>query len=107
MTNADKYLKDGTDVEELYNDLKLYNEKIKGVTNYYTRDLSLRFFKEFLNQPIKPTLTEDEKTILRNALESGADAIIRNDFGIYFHTKPGTTGIFSNLFQFIQPRRRI
>ena len=96
MTNADKYLKDGVDK------VRLYAELTSLQPNYCYND-----FEKFFNKETKPTPTEDEKVILKKALESGADAIIRNDFGIYFHTKPGTTGIFSNLFQFIQPRRRI
>jgi len=115
LTNSEKYLKDGVDVEELYNDLKLYNEKIKSVTNYYTRDLSLKFLKEFLKQPVKPTLTEDEKVILRNIEFKDYNYIGRNTSGdLYVHygkndSFNGTWFIMfkKSLFKFIQPRRRI
>ena len=97
MTNADKYLKDGVDVEELATEI---NELMLFCQNYAQPFRAC--LVEFFNKPLKPTLTEDEKVILRNALESGADAILRNDKGIYFHTKPGIKGIFGNRFQFIQ-----
>lgn len=96
MTNADKYLKDGVKdefIKEVNSEMDLYGGQFN--------------VEQFLSLEVKPTLTEDEKVILRNALESGADAILRNDGGIYFHTKPGTKGIFGNIFQFTKQRRRI
>lgn len=94
MTNKDKYLKDGVSeydfVDFVFNQGNIgWNAK----EDYcYIKNLDL------LQQPVKPTLTEDEKVILRNALESGADVIFRNDEGIYFYTKPGTKGIYFNLY---------
>lgn len=120
LINKDKYLKDGVDVEELFNDLKSYNDKIKGVTNYYARDLSIKFLKEFLSQPVKPTLTEDEKVILRNIREKKKyikrfgeyDLVVYDEVeadGTTRTYKSGAFGLepFSHLFQFIKPRRRI
>lgn len=105
MTNKDKYLKDGVDVEELCAGI------INEIADEYMGDEEIGVARliDFFDSEYKykPTLTEDEKVILSNALESGADAIFRNDGGIYFHTKPGTKGIFGNIFQFIKPRRRI
>ena len=60
MTNADKYLKDGVDVGEFANEiLEAY---MKGSNNESVFVTTTRFLKS----EVKPTLTEDEKVILRN-----------------------------------------
>lgn len=110
MTNADKYLKDGVDVYKFVNDIFENGETYEAYiddNNTHAVSINKLRLSRFLLKNVKPTLTEDEKVILRNALESGADAIFRNDEGIYFHTNPATKGIFGNIFQFIKPRRRI
>jgi len=99
MTNVEKYLKDGVDIEELYKDLKeecgnraIYPESMK------------RFFKKL----IKPTLTEDEKVILRN-IENYKEIGRDNDGDLYlqYNCKCFINSFFGHLFQFIQLRRRI
>ena len=105
MTNADKYLKDGVKnefIKEVNSEMDLYGGQFN--------------VEKFLSYEIKPTLTEDEKVILRN-LPKDADSIGRdsdgeleikminqnncNDFGYDWF------GWYDKLFQFIQPRRRI
>lgn len=112
MTNADRYLKDGVDVEELINDLYKYNDNRKCVTNEYAKIQSANFFRDFLQQPIKPTLTEDEKVILRN-IDKKIKYITRDKSGYLYITEQSFSmlalpfSIYNHLFQFIQPRRRI
>lgn len=53
MTNADKYLKDGVDIMQMLHDYNQTGQKCPSVWKW-------------LEQSIKPTLTEDEKAILRN-----------------------------------------
>lgn len=118
MTNAEKYLKDGVDLadllERLDKDLNWfrYEEALKGA--------SLDFIKFFNAEERKPTLTEDERVILKN---------LRYEKGAYEYTKIGRTdldsegncdlilidsddesvwwGEYGHLFQFIKERRRI
>lgn len=124
MTNADKYLKDGVDVEELTDAILKYNEQTRGCTFYEN-------MRSFWKSEVKPTLKEDEKVILRNIRdfeipENNVQTIIIGNnkaFGglyiefIYnYDNGKGTTGVsshkeefrlFNHLFQFIKPRRRI
>lgn len=94
MINADKYLKDGVDINKMIDDYRKTGQKCPTVWKW-------------LKKEVKPTLLEDEKVILRNALKSGIDAIFRSDTGIYFHSNKTISGIFNHLFQFMNPRRRI
>ena len=114
MTNAEKYLKDNVNVEELRDEfVKFYHNEI------YVLELA---FTKFFEAKDKPQLTEDERVILKN---------IRNDeFGKYIgrgdssrentptcynlylrgadESKAYAIGtIYSHLFQFIKERRRI
>ena len=102
MTNKDKYLKDNVSVEELCFELAKYCTRIN--FNGFTS----RKLKEYFESTTTPTLTEDERVILRNAQKDYAK-IIRDETGaIYFRCdETGTRGIFSDLFQFIKERRRI
>lgn len=61
MTNADKYLKDGVSVEEFF---KFWNNFIDYIHENCI-DFNIDNFKTFLCKQVKPTLTEDEKVILR------------------------------------------
>lgn len=110
MTNAEKFLKDGVDIENFTNSLCGF------VENWELRN----GIKNFLKKEAKPTLTEDERVILRN---------LRYEKGAYEYTKIGRTdldsegncdlilidsddesvwwGEYGHLFQFIKERRRI
>lgn len=125
-TNADKYLKDGVTAEEFINHFKswYFNQ-----VNWMGASLepATIAIEKFLKTEDKPTLTEDEKVILRNI--KGFELIYRNSSGtLHFVTRRNTevnhyceSGIFrdeaiedgecvsciNHLFQFIKPRRRI
>ena len=105
MTNADKYLKDGVDVNELINKIKNYFDCP------YDGGPCTKSIENFFNQPIKPTLTEDEKVILRNINAQEYLLIQRdkNDKCLFILKLCGIVyfGQYNHLFQFIQPRRRI
>jgi len=99
MTNAEKYLKEGVDVETF-------------VREY----LASRIYEldDWLNTPITPTLTEDERVILRNIDTKMWNTILRENGEITFAYKLsrgyrslGRCEWFSHLFQFIKERRRI
>ena len=62
MTNADKFLRDGASVKEFVNEYADYyaDEVVK-------RPVVIREnLRKFLEEQAKPTLTEDERVILRN-----------------------------------------
>lgn len=109
MTNAEKYLKDGVDIGELEN---VYRKYILARLPYLDVDgaVSLR---QFLLEPCKPTLTEDERVILK--FIENFDYIGRDEKGLYYklqdeNIKEKTAVIYNlttNLFQFIKERRRI
>ena len=101
MTNAEKYLKDGVSVEKLIATME--NEL----------PLSYVDAAQFWKKTIKPTLTEDERVILRNmqpqptyiTRDIDDDLTLRYDLtkGVRYSTIPE----FNHLFQFIKERRRI
>lgn len=103
MTNGDKYLKDGVDVEELA--AKIIEYGVFGDTATWKQAII-----EFMNKQVKPTLTEDEKVILRNVDKEmtmirrcvNGDLDVFDNEGIFLYLH-----IFNHLFQFIKPRRRI
>ena len=108
MTNKDKYLKDGVDVCDLIRKIANYKPKLETSDNVYA------IIQEFFASEVKPTLTEDEKVILRNIkepykwirrtssgeLQIGSEELERSQWII-------TLSCYPHLFQFIQPRRRI
>lgn len=110
MTNAEKYLKDGVDVEELSNGIVMFEVKEIG---WQIAENEKDRIKRFFEQSLKPTLTEDEKVILRNI--KPYTHIRRTDNGelrIYYYTTETLTSghsmsEYNHLFQFIKPRRRI
>ncbi len=93
MTNAEKYLKDGVDVDKF---VKEYRTSRIGLLNVW------------LNEPSKITLTEDEKVILKNIDNIAFKTIGRNKSGglyvrFYFLDEPYKASIFKdNVFQFIK-----
>lgn len=102
MTNADKYLKDGVSAEEF---ARIILEDT--IFNPTQEDIIA-----FLNKPCKPTLTEDERVILRNIDENEYQKIARQD-GALFLINDNVYGgrdtcymfgiIFkSDLFQFVK-----
>lgn len=104
MTNADKYLKDGIDVGDFWNDFIDYIDE-------HSLGFNANNFETFLNDNVKPTLTEDEKVILRNT-NKDYEFIGRDDRSyLYMRVFPdngnfgdrvtGIDFIFPNLFQFI------
>lgn len=113
MTNKDKYLKDGVDVEEFICGLRDYLDSHND--NYDTSNL----INNYLNKTVKPTLTEDEKVILRNLQQEIYKYIGRDDRGYLYIAKRNKNDfsgrgmnlavydVFGHLFQFIKPRRRI
>ena len=106
MTNAEKYLKDGVDIKEFS----------RNMFNYLVnRDEPLKIkIENYLKEDIKPTLTEDERVILRNIKDYYT--ISRNGFGNIMvlnknavDKEPYHSPIpcFNHLFQFIKERRRL
>lgn len=88
MTNAEKYLKDGEDVDELVKELEDYiDKKYKEEYEWFHNVPLYRYLNDFfnidLNKPIKPTLTEDERVILRNIDLRNFKAIGRKDDYLY------------------------
>lgn len=113
MTNKDKYLKDGVDVEKFITELELEIDRKQGnVITDYKLDVALH---EFFESEVKPTLSEDEKVILKNIEFKDYMVIGRKESGdLYVNDKGndsfnGTWFIMfkKHLFQFIKPRRRI
>ena len=107
MTNADKYMKDGVKLVDFIKDFKDYSHK-ENITAY-------SILASFLTQPVKPTLTEDEKVILRN-IDKKYKLILRQHNNIWIIEDNDGEKIYhgyclnyyeSNLFKFIQERRRI
>ena len=109
MTNKDKYLKDNVSVEELCFELAKYCTRIN--FNGFTS----RKLKEYFESTTTPTLTEDERVILRNLEPKMWNTILREDNGdIAFGYKLskryrslGRCEFYNHLFQFIKERRRI
>lgn len=117
LTNKDKYLKDGVDIEEFIRDIT-DNIGIVVTTSDITKPIGISIyaddFKKFLNTALKPTLTEDEKVILRNIDKEYAYIERVNDGTLRVNDKSTSEQIIwrstyphNHLFQFIKPRRRI
>lgn len=94
MTRKDKFLKEDVNVKE-------FIQEIEEELDLCGREFNI---ERWLNEPIKPTLTEDEKVILRN-IPKEFPTIARNSIGelsarnekhwIY-------ADVFNHLFQFIK-----
>ena len=61
MTNREKYLKDEVNIQELWKNFDDYYYKNKSKES----DVE-KAFRNFFEEEAKPTLTEDERVILRN-----------------------------------------
>ena len=119
MTNADKYLKDGVNVIDFACNFANYLHNHQGELLSHNKKAPREQLYEFLASEVKPTLTEDEKVILRNAHSPNGTVLYyigRDKKGtstrlLYVRTKYDLFqydwGYFENLFQFIKPRRRI
>jgi hypothetical protein len=108
LTNSEKYLKDGVDEDEFVKELHYF----WGANEYDVCEGIRKFLHTQAKKP-KPTLTEDEKVILRNINADFIDTISRNSFGELILHYAGTDNevelhyLKDGLFQFIKERRRI
>lgn len=112
MTNAEKYLKEEVDINELSWELYKYLREAEEKNREAGRQDICNFFYE----TIKPTLTEDERVILRNINTNNYDKVGRKISGALYLRIANEIGIDStfedffqdsDLFQFIKERRRI
>lgn len=106
MTNKDKYLKEGVSVEELAKDITKFIAE-----GYPDSFIFPKSIEDYFKAETKPTLTEDERVILRNIDKENATHIKR-DNGLKFidkneYVKEYYELPFNSLFQFIKERRRI
>ena len=111
MTNKDKFLREGVSVEEFIEAFCMSGRSaVNGIQAYLLKD----FFKEQV-KPIKPTLSEDEKAILRNIKGHPKYISRQKGHGLIAYDsakREGKTGwsydngramySFSHLFQFIK-----
>lgn len=112
MTNSEKYLKEGVNIDELtfkFDDWHFKNSDVIGYGEALFR---------FLQAEVKPTLTEDERVILRNIPTKYWQKICRDNYGVLeirgedeeidLHTDNiSDFDEYNHLFQFIKERRRI
>ena len=110
MTNAEKWLKEGVDAIDFVEE---FNDFCAMQTNNQASSVRLA---QFLSRAIKPTLTEDERAILRNidtmifkkiGRDSNEDIYLL--YSVDRGEPPETEAFwyFNHLFQFIKERRRI
>ena len=107
MTNAEKYLKEKItekDIEQLAN----------AINEFYQNNIGLLpvAIQQFFNEVTKPTLTEDERVILRNIDKEnyfyiGRDTVLDSLYLLNDSNEQIGIDMFDNLFQFIKERRRI
>ena len=96
MTNGEKYLKDGVDRVTFMQAFRSWYFNIERMAEPV--DMTI---EDFLRAKIKPTLTEDEKVILREA-DKEYRRIRRNESGdLYIGVD--YFGMYNHLFQFIKP----
>ena len=106
MTNKDKFLRDGVSAEEFVEFLKS-----KQPNNKY--DMTFHDIVLWLNEKATPTLTEDERAILRNIDTNTFQEIARdvngilivqgqNDKGQILEFIKTSLDLFNHLFQFIK-----
>lgn len=110
MTNAEKYLKEGK-AHEFSVEFNKYMKK-QGYAEEIFQDIVI-----FLATPVQPTLTEDERVILRNIDKNGKYTTIKRDEDIdlmlsyddekLLQTFYKNFDMYNHLFQFIKERRRI
>ena len=116
MTNAEKYLNKGASARELREKLANW---IFSELGYYegTEDAIDTVIGDFFDTIEKPTLTEDERVILRNIDLKEWQLIGRKDEELYLAYIYGESksterdyiidSMYGKLFQFIEERRRI
>ena len=106
MTNKEKYLKEGVSAEKFANELATYLQKQDKTIGFQYYNIC-----QFLMKPITPTLTEDEKVILRNIGKNFNIIGREENVGLKLKKEEHSTyycmDMFSDLFQFIKERRRI
>ena len=113
MTNADKYFKEGANIGIFVTQL------VKRISHfdsckYYSGDMAQEIAL-FLNEQLTPTLTEDERVILRNIKNVGFNDKIgrwKEDGKLYLKGTAemkafAINTMYAHLFQFIKERRRI
>ena len=106
LTNAEKYLKDNVSINELIKEIADYKPKLETSDNVYAK------MQEFFDQEATPTLTEDERVILK-FIDGEYTHIQRADGLWLIHYEDEYTvhqvsfEMYSHLFQFIKERRRI
>ena len=109
MTNAEKYLKEGISLDEVE---KAFEEFCIDFNNCDTHTYR-KEMREFLWADCKPTLTEDERVILRNIVYDSEYKYIYRSLGmLYLSENEKLTCLdrlpaMHHLFQFIKERRRI
>lgn len=122
MTNAEKYLKDGVSAEEFVKAVwgSCYNiPEAEGDKNYKNCMMYGATIERWLKKQVTPTLTEDERVILRNIKDKpryiarekhyrlmAYDKVEKDDTSRSYDNGKEMSS-FSHLFQFIKERRRI
>ena len=105
MTNAEKYLKDSVAITEFIIAFRKWYYGEERIIRPAEKDI-----ENFLREKAQPTLTEDERVILRN-LENFYSSIRRNFENIQIYDDISNewepSQFNDNLFQFIKERRRI
>ena len=110
MTNAEKYFENENYAKDFVSDYMIYCVKNKHDS------VNLESLSVFLRDEAKPTLTEDERVILKNiAKHSDFEKIGRKKIGGLYVTcrinipteEEWVISFFDHLFQFIKERRRI
>jgi len=101
MTNAEKYLKEGVDIKQF----------LKEVQDLFGKEVPLvdETINDWLHDTCKPTLTEDERVILRN-INKKYRFISREEENLFVEDNQidiECISPFNHLFQFIKERRRI
>jgi len=101
MTNAEKYLKEGVDINQMATEM----------VNYFNfppyEGIGESSIEAFFDKEVKPTLTEDERVILRN-IDKKIKYITRDNSGYLYITEKSFSmlalpfSIYNHLFQFIE-----
>ena len=115
MTNAEKYLKDNVNIHEIACEMVKFLDNETNASNIFIDDIETYFMRK-----TKPTLTEDERVILRNIDKTQLELIGRTatDGELYLAYRYGTNKYevmhetefdmaYGHLFKFIKERRRI
>lgn len=111
MTNAEKFIGDEDLIDTFIDEFNEFACKQDWDLEYHCLKERL---VEFFKQERTPTLTEDERVILRN-INKQFIKIGRDDMNNIYFVFEETTGkevkyyanVFDNVFQFIKERRRI